>query len=275
MALESGTYINDFVTTNPVNATDSVTQGGNHLRLIKTFNKNTFPNATKPFYFPELESIDHTDTPYSVSTSQRNVVIVVDASTASVTINLADAATVGEGSRVTVVRTDTGSNTVTIDGSGAQTIDGASTRTVAKALTGKYTSVTLECDGSDWFATGGTTDLATLVTLFGFSSAGDMLYYDGSAFAKVAIGSANTMMYSTGTAPAWRTLSAMFDAVFGSSVDRLPWRSSGGWGAGSAATVLGALSSIGSVGTAGVFPVNSRIVGRTSGGTWGYYTVTS
>jgi hypothetical protein len=43
MALETGTYISDLVTTNPSGG-DFVEQGDDHLRLIKSTLKTTFPN---------------------------------------------------------------------------------------------------------------------------------------------------------------------------------------------------------------------------------------
>lgn len=46
MPLESVTYISDLVATNPVNATDQVAQGDDHIRAIKTGLLNTFPNVT-------------------------------------------------------------------------------------------------------------------------------------------------------------------------------------------------------------------------------------
>lgn len=45
MGLESGVYINDLVTTNPLGS-DGKNQGDDHLRLIKTTEKNTFPGFT-------------------------------------------------------------------------------------------------------------------------------------------------------------------------------------------------------------------------------------
>jgi hypothetical protein len=45
MALETGTYISDLVSTNPV-AGDAVSQGDDHLRLIKSTVKTTFPNVS-------------------------------------------------------------------------------------------------------------------------------------------------------------------------------------------------------------------------------------
>lgn len=45
MALESGTYISDLVTTNPA-AGDNVSVGDDHLRLLKALIKATWPNLT-------------------------------------------------------------------------------------------------------------------------------------------------------------------------------------------------------------------------------------
>jgi hypothetical protein len=45
MGLETGTYIDSLNTSNP-GATDSVAQGDDHIRLIKSTIKNTFPNIT-------------------------------------------------------------------------------------------------------------------------------------------------------------------------------------------------------------------------------------
>jgi hypothetical protein len=45
MGLETGTYIDSLNTSNP-GATDSVAQGDDHIRLLKSTIKNTFPNLT-------------------------------------------------------------------------------------------------------------------------------------------------------------------------------------------------------------------------------------
>ena len=44
MALESATYISGLIDTNP-GGSDSISQGDDHIRLIKTVLKNTLPNA--------------------------------------------------------------------------------------------------------------------------------------------------------------------------------------------------------------------------------------
>ena len=46
MALETGTYLDDLVITNPT-GTDAKSEGDNHLRLIKTLLKATFPNMNQ------------------------------------------------------------------------------------------------------------------------------------------------------------------------------------------------------------------------------------
>lgn len=46
MPLESVTFISDLVVTNPVNATDQVAQGDDHIRNIKSALLATFPNIT-------------------------------------------------------------------------------------------------------------------------------------------------------------------------------------------------------------------------------------
>ena len=44
MGLEAATYISQLVATNPVGATDPVSQGDDHIRLLKQTIQNTFPN---------------------------------------------------------------------------------------------------------------------------------------------------------------------------------------------------------------------------------------
>ena len=50
MGLEAGTYINDLVVTNPLGS-DQQLQGDDHIRLIKTALKNTFPLLGSPVSF--------------------------------------------------------------------------------------------------------------------------------------------------------------------------------------------------------------------------------
>lgn len=53
MALESGTYIKDLVSTNPP-GTDAISQGDDHIRLIKSVLKNSFPSTNSAPIIPDI-----------------------------------------------------------------------------------------------------------------------------------------------------------------------------------------------------------------------------
>lgn len=57
MALEAGDgFISGLVATNPVNATDQVAQGDDHIRLIKTALKGSFPNVNGAVNFTPAQA---------------------------------------------------------------------------------------------------------------------------------------------------------------------------------------------------------------------------
>jgi hypothetical protein len=85
---------------------------------------------------------------YTVTESDRDKLILVDASGGAVTISLLAAATAGNGFRVVIKKTDNSANTVTIDGNGSETIDGNTT----SVLSSQYDSDNLISDGSNWYA---------------------------------------------------------------------------------------------------------------------------
>ena len=72
--------------------------------------------------------------------------LLCDATGAAFTVTLPAAATVS-GASISVKKTDSSGNAVTIDGNGAETIDGATTL----ALSTQYEAVTLWSDGSNWW----------------------------------------------------------------------------------------------------------------------------
>lgn len=71
---------------------------------------------------------------------------LVDATAGAVTVNLPAAAS-SSGYSVTVKKTDSSVNAVTLDGDTTETIDGATTY----ALSAQYDSVSIRCDGTEWF----------------------------------------------------------------------------------------------------------------------------
>lgn len=83
---------------------------------------------------------------YTILDTDFGQVINVDASAAARTITLLAAATAGAGFPITVTKSDSTGNLVTIDGDGTETINGATTHLLAE----QYDSVELVSDGSNW-----------------------------------------------------------------------------------------------------------------------------
>ena len=74
MGLESATYISNLVATNPVSS-DQRKQGDDHIRLVKAAAQATFPNADRPFRFPEFLAKSAN---YSVLAADDNKTILCD-----------------------------------------------------------------------------------------------------------------------------------------------------------------------------------------------------
>ena len=84
MSLESATYISNLVSTNPP-GTDLRSQGDDHIRLIKSVLQNTFPNASKPFPFPNTAAPTAN---FAVSSGQNNTTFLVNTDSGQVTAGL-------------------------------------------------------------------------------------------------------------------------------------------------------------------------------------------
>lgn len=83
MGLESATYISDLVSTNPA-AGDAKSQGDDHIRLVKSTVKATFPNVSGAVTatHAELNIMDGV----TASTAELNILDGVTASTAELNI---------------------------------------------------------------------------------------------------------------------------------------------------------------------------------------------
>jgi hypothetical protein len=89
---------------------------------------------------------------YTVSTNDGdNVQINTSASGGAVTITFY-AASGNAGKIITVKKTDSSANAVTLDGNASETLDGATTLT----LSAQHDSATLVCDGTNWQKAAGT-----------------------------------------------------------------------------------------------------------------------
>lgn len=134
MGLEAGTYVNDLVATNPV-AGDPQSQGDDHLRLLKSTLRTTFPNASKPFYFPTLEAKSADFAPNAVTDNHKT--FMVDTSSGDVTVTLPNAPSAD--TFLTFVKT-TSANSLIIARSGSDTVMGATSHTI----TTQYASISLQ-----------------------------------------------------------------------------------------------------------------------------------
>jgi len=82
----------------------------------------------------------------TVTVADDDYVLIADATSATVTVNLPAAAT-NAGRALIIKKIDVTANTVVIDGDGSETIDDATTQT----LTTQYEVLSIVCDGAEWW----------------------------------------------------------------------------------------------------------------------------
>lgn len=140
MGLEAATYVGDLNTSNPV-AGDNTSQGDDHLRLLKTVLQGTFPNADKAFRFPD--SADKT-TNYSVLAADMNKFFTCDATGGAFNMTLPTLAAGDDGWACWIMKTDSGSNAVTVVG----TVNGSANPTIGI----QYQAMIVWWTGSAWRA---------------------------------------------------------------------------------------------------------------------------
>lgn len=110
---------------------------------IKTWD-NVSPIRANPV--PSITTSAKT-TNYTVLTTDKGFIILVDASSGAVTVTLPAAATAADGFYVYVMKTDSSTNAVTVDGDGAETIDGQTTF----ALGNQYDAGLFVTNATAWF----------------------------------------------------------------------------------------------------------------------------
>jgi microcystin-dependent protein len=143
MGLESATYVQDLVSTNPTTG-DDVSAGDDHLRLIKAALKTTFPTAGKAFYFPTTEMITADET---VTSSDDNTTYIADTTSGDIEVTLpVSLGTSRKGFTVTVQRGAAAANALTVvPASGA--INGAA----SFAITEPYSLLRFVWSGTAWY----------------------------------------------------------------------------------------------------------------------------
>lgn len=110
MGLETGTFISDLVVTNPPSG-DPTAQGDDHIRLIKTALKNTFPQASKAIYFPTatVKSAN-----FTLLVTDQYTTFLVDTTAGIVTATLPTLAAGDAGWECSFIKTNTGLNPLLI-----------------------------------------------------------------------------------------------------------------------------------------------------------------
>jgi len=77
MGLETSTYLSGLTPSWPL-AGDLKAQGDDHIRLLKSTLQATFPTASKPFYFPQVETRSSTISLGALDATDQNNCIAVD-----------------------------------------------------------------------------------------------------------------------------------------------------------------------------------------------------
>jgi hypothetical protein len=233
MGLESGTYVNDLVTTNPT-ATDGVTQGDDHLRLIKSTLKTTFPDASKVIYFDKAAQITADD---AVTAAEGGTTFVVDTTSTQVDVTLPSLNSGQAGWRARWLKKNSGGNDLVISPLSG-TINGSASITISK----QYDCVEIYWDGNAYWrvlrqlsdgevveAVLGTSAVTTTkiaddaVTLAKLEHGiqGDILYY-GASGAPARLGYSTSgyglITKGTGADPVWEPVGKIVQVV--SAVER-------------------------------------------------------
>jgi hypothetical protein len=143
MALETGTYINDLVASNPPGS-DSKATADDHLRLIKTCVRNSLPGLAGP-----VNRVTGRGSAYTLLATDN---LSVSSCTGTFTLSLTAAATLGNGFTCWVL--NMGSGVITIDPNGSEVINGTATITLQPDE-----GAQILCDGTSFAAIRGFIDV--------------------------------------------------------------------------------------------------------------------
>ena len=105
MGLESGTWVEDLVITNPP-STDDKRQGDDHLRLIKSVLKNTFKRTSgRPVFFPTSVIVSNN---YTILDVDENTIFRCDTTVAPFNLTLPNTLTTANaGWKIIIVKVNT------------------------------------------------------------------------------------------------------------------------------------------------------------------------
>src|SRR6266498_2705711 len=102
MGLETGTYVADLVSTNPI-STDLESEGDNHLRLLKSVLQATFPGANRAWPIPtSVSKVAPGD--YTILATDQNKCFYVHTASGALTLTLPVLTANDNGWEITVVK---------------------------------------------------------------------------------------------------------------------------------------------------------------------------
>ena len=150
-------------------------------------------------------TVDEITSNYTITLSDATKLLAVDASSGAVVITLLPAATATDGFEITIKKTDTSTNSVTIDGDGSETIDGDA----SKVLTTQNQSIRIRSDGANWQVVALAFDTLSLIKGDDVASANALTLGSGNYFDITG----TTAITSIGTRGVGTTVKLHFDGA--------------------------------------------------------------
>jgi hypothetical protein len=120
VTVETATFISELDSTLPL-STNFVSEGDNHVRLLKSALQATFPNASRAFRFPSSHTTYVAGDVTVSAVTDDNKAYVMNATAAQRTVNLPNAP--ADGFTVWVFKGDSSTNGVVIDAAGSTLIN--------------------------------------------------------------------------------------------------------------------------------------------------------
>lgn len=172
MGLESGTWVDDLTASYPA-ASDPIPQGDDHIRLVKSVLRTTFPRAGKAF--PFFTSLTKTGD-YSVASTDEHTFFLGDGASATVDFSLPNLGT-GDDGWYCYVRAKDITHAVSLTPTSGNINGGAS---VSFSFAGQ--SAMVWWTGTEWFASfNQIVDIVDLAALVAPAVGDSLLIYDLSA----------------------------------------------------------------------------------------------
>ena len=177
MGLETASFVSDLIESNPLGS-DQKSQGDNHIRLIKSVLKSTFPNAAKAFRFPSTPTAK--TAAYTVLAADNNARVPINCNGGAITATLPVLLSSDAGFRVFLYKSDLTTNNMVVAAGGSEKIYSLSSVTVRQPRQ----VVEFYWDGSVWLIPGRSGQIGDYVWSANDIAPFDCLLADGAAISR-------------------------------------------------------------------------------------------